>query len=187
MKPVILNFAFSIIVTASVVAQADTKSYSCKSGSGPFAGYSVIITAENDSIAKSQGQASFNGDDVTCTVLPRRGGIADLGGKKWGFQGLAKNETYLEFADGQVRWVQDCGSEKMIQKFNTEMVGTNKLKLSPAGIEGSCNPHYVAGFKDGSIVTFSVLIRDGQASTMVVEDNRPNEDMAYQSLYQEMK
>ena len=115
------------------------------------------------------------------------GGLSDLGGKKWGFQGTPSNAPYLVFKQKQLLFVQECGSGKMIQKFDADVIGTNTIKLSDAGTEGQCNPHYAAGFKPGSIVSVKVRLFGDRPAEVILEDQRPNEQMPYMSMYKEMK
>lgn len=122
---------------------------------------------------------------VSCSTMPREGTLAELGGKKWGFIGLRSNETYLIFQGSQVLHVQDCGSGKMIHKFNAEVVGQKSLKLTEAGVEGSCNPYSVPGFKDGSVISIQMWIQEDEPMAFLLNDKRPGEETSHSSFYKE--
>jgi hypothetical protein len=183
----VFMFIGSFLSAAVSFAQTDLKNYSCKAQSGQYSGYSAFVQGTDAADAKTKAQAALKTDDVSCSVLPRKGGMSDLGGKKWAFQGLVSTNTYLEYNAGQVLHIQECGTGKMIQKFNAETVSENSLKLSEAGSEGSCNPFYVPGFKPGSVVSVNVMIYENQPAVLMLSDKRPGEDIVYTSLYKEVK
>lgn len=182
-----------IILVLSLVgslASAQTaKMFVCKaldgntSNLGGMAGGSTKEEAEKSFLDFVKDK--YGVSKVSCSIMPREGTLADLSGKRWGFIGLRSNETYLVFQGNQVLHIQDCGSNKLVHKFNAEVVGKNSLKLSEAGVEGSCNPYYVPGFKDGSIITIQMWIQEDQPISFLLDDKRPGEEVHSTSLYKE--
>lgn len=186
-----MNFFVSttvLLVCASALAQTP-KIYSCQALDGNQSGLGGISNG-NDKVEAEikflELVKQYGVTKVSCSTLPKQGELSDLGGKKWVFQGLNSNETYLVFQGNQLLYIQECGKGRLVQKFNTEVVGNKSLKLTEAGSEGSCNPYYVAGFETGSIISVQIMISEDQASTLLIKDQRHGETTSTTSFYREM-
>jgi hypothetical protein len=186
-----LGFLFSVglIVVSSMASAQNVKMFACKALDGNTPGWVGIGSGSTKEEAEKTFldfvKEKFEVSTVSCSNMPREGTLADLSGKRWGFIGLKSNETYLIFQGNQVLYIQDCGTSKMIHKFNAEVVGPKSLKLSQAGVEGSCNPHYVPGFKDGSVISIQMWIQEDKPISFLLDDKRPGEETSYTSLYKE--
>lgn len=183
--------ALGFFAVGSMASAQTMKMFSCRALDGNQPGLFGMVQDVDKTVAETkfiEALKQAHIDDVTkveCSTAPTQGTLADLTGKKWGFIGLKSYENYLVFKDNQVLFVQECGAEKEIQKFNAEVVGDRKLKLSMAGTEGSCNPHYIAGFKDGSIITLQIVIYENKPADLLINDQRPGETTGVTSLYRQ--
>lgn len=177
-----------VVALVFVSKQTWAENYDCQILDGPSAGYGTVTIAPDmptaiENIKKAQGTTQ-----VSCEILvPHEfGTAADLPGKKWGFQGIVSNQTYLVFENNQLLHVQECGNQKKIYRFSMVAVDGKSFKLSPIGTEGECNPSFIPLVKRDCIVTFDIGHQVGKPYAMLIHAKNPEEGLASTSFYLEM-
>jgi hypothetical protein len=146
--------------------------------------------AAEAAVLKLMQEADMKVTKVACELPPKILALADLGGKRWGFQGMVNDATYLVFEGKHMLDIQECGSEKIIHDFTFEIIDDNTFTITDLkfiGNEEACNPMWVPGFQIGSRVHIQGVQRVGQRAGILVEDRRPTHETASTSLYKEMK
>lgn len=181
----------SILITTILFTglTASAENYICHAVGGPRNGRPALVFAPDIATATSVAKQTMEIENASCLARPPLmvGKMEDLGGKKWGFFGLIMNQFYLSFEEQQVLIIQECGSGRLIYKFNADVISENSLKLTQAGTEGYCNPRVTPIFKDGDVITFQITKSGAEPYSLSIFRKNPSEGMVSMSSYQEVQ